>query len=87
MNTLCRKSYLNQLDSLEKKKYFCIVTKALPFKWTGGNRAIKQMKEICEAKGAENCGDGIIIWREKKSSADIDEIISKVKEAVKSIEI
>lgn len=81
------KYYLNQLDSLEKKRFFSIVTKALPFNWTGGTRAIKQMKEICKSKGAENCGNGIVHWREKTRSADINEVLCKVKQAVKSIEI
>lgn len=76
------KCYLNQIESLKDKKVFCFVTKALPFNWTGGNRALNQMKKICEAKGAEICGNGIVKWREKNRSADIDELIKKVRRAI-----
>ena|SRR5690554_891035 len=76
------KYYLKQLDSLEDKKVFCFVTKALPFNWTGGSPALKQMKNICKTKGAEICGGGIVKWREKSRSNDIESLIGKVKQVI-----
>ena len=76
------KCYLNQIESLNQKKIFCFVTKALPFNWTGGTRALNQMKKICEAKGAEICGDGIVKWREKNRKNDIEEVIKKIMQSI-----
>lgn len=71
-------SYINQLDTLKDKEIFCFVTKALPFDWTGGNRAVKQMEKICAQKGAKVSGSGIIKWR-KKRDEEVGEIVRKVK--------
>ena len=54
--------YLDQLSSLEGKKVAFLVTKHLPFHWTGANRALRQMQEICQGKGGEVLGSGIVIW-------------------------
>lgn len=57
------KIYLEQIPSLKDKKIALYVTKALPLKLTGGNRAIGQMRKICESKGATIVGDEVVIWR------------------------
>jgi NAD(P)H dehydrogenase (quinone) len=54
--------YLGQLPSLAGKEAACLVTEAFPFGWMGGNRAIRQMVEICEAKGATVRGSGLVNW-------------------------
>lgn len=56
-------AYLEQIPSLQNKKIACFVTKGLPFNWTGGNKAISKMKEICQSKGGTVVGTDIIIWR------------------------
>jgi len=58
--------YLKQLTSLEGKKVAFLVTKQLPFNWTGGNRTVGQMKKLCEDKGAETLGAGIVICSESR---------------------
>ncbi len=63
--------YLEQLPSLKEKDVSFFVTKQLPFNWTGGNRAIDQMKRICEEKGATVKGMEVVNWREKKRNQDI----------------
>ncbi|NLG15777.1 MAG: flavodoxin family protein [Fibrobacter sp.] len=45
------KSYLGQLKNLKCKKVMSIATKGLPFSWTGGSRALKQMDQELEASG------------------------------------
>ena len=52
--------YLSSLPSLKNKKVFCYVTKHLPSNWTGGNKAVKKMKAICESKGGDVIGTSII---------------------------
>ncbi|HSV32058.1 MAG TPA: hypothetical protein VLH40_08580 [Atribacteraceae bacterium] len=54
--------YLNQLPAQAGKKAALFVTKQLPFSWTGGGRAIGQMKRICASKGVTVTGNEIIIW-------------------------
>ena len=73
--------YLTQLSSLRDKKIALFVTKALPFHWTGGNRAITLMKNTCESKGASICGTGIT-WStgkdQEKKAADLVEKLSRL---------
>ncbi len=62
-------AYLNQIPSLQDKKIACFVTKGLPFDSTGGNQAIKQMKNVCRARGGTVIGTAIVTWsmsRKKK---------------------
>ena len=70
------KDYLAQIGSLKGKKVACFVTKSLPFRWTGGNQAVKTMRELCESKGGEVCGSGIVIW----SNARREQMMSDVTE-------
>jgi NAD(P)H dehydrogenase (quinone) len=70
--------YLKQLPSLGGKKVVCFVTKGLPFAWTGGNRAIKQMKNSCEAMGGMVCGTGIVYWSNKGRENHIDDVVEKL---------
>lgn len=64
-------AYINQLSSLANKKTACFVTKALRYKWTGGNRAISWIKKNCEAKGANVAGTAIISWNSKSLESEI----------------
>lgn len=57
--------YLKQIESLKGKKTACFVTMHFPFAWMGGNRTIRQMKNICTSKGTDIEGTGIINWSRK----------------------
>lgn len=67
------KVYLGQIPSLQDKKTALFVTKALRFEWTGGTRAIGQMKKICQSKGGIIMGTGIVVWNKQR-----DEKIAEV---------
>ncbi len=70
------KVYMEQIPSLQDKKVACFVTKALRFNWTGGTRAIGQMKRICQDKGAVISGTGIVVWnkqRDEKTAELVEE--------------
>ena len=73
------KVYLEQISSLQDKKIALFVTKGLRFEWTGGTRAIGQMKKISQKKGAMTLGTGIIIWNKQKDK-EIAEIVNKFSE-------
>ncbi len=75
------KVYLEQLPSLSGKRIACFVTKALPFNWTGGNKAIAIMKKSCESRGGTVVGTGIVVWRGEdldKKIVDLVEQLSKL---------
>jgi hypothetical protein len=68
--------YLEQIPSLQDKKIALFVTKGLPFNWTGGSRAIGQMKKICQAKGGIVYGTEIVVWS-KNRDKKIAELVQK----------
>ncbi len=70
------KAYMEQIPSLQDKKVALFVTKGMPSHWTGGNRAISQMKKIVESKGGSFIGKGIVIWRDKREE-QITELADK----------
>ena len=72
------KKYLERIGSLKGKKIACFVTKALPFNWTGGNRAIRTMKKLSESKGAKVLGSGIVVWREKRRKERIADVVDRL---------
>lgn len=67
--------YLRQLSALGNKKTACFVTMAFPFSWMGGNRAVAQMKKICESKGGKVCGTGVVNWMNKRREQQIDNLV------------
>jgi len=70
--------YLEQIGSLQDKKVACLVTEAFPYPWMGGNRAIRQMKRICESKGAAVCGSGIVNWMKSRRDQQIAEVVDRL---------
>jgi len=71
-------SYLEQVGSLQNKTVACLVTEAFPYPWLGGNRAIRQMKRICESKGATVCGSGIVNWMKSRRDQQITEVVDRL---------
>lgn len=54
--------YLRGTPSLAGKRVACLVTQGFPYRWLGGNRAVKQMRRLCEAKGAAVIGGEVVNW-------------------------
>lgn len=71
-------AYLEGAGSLEGKKVACLVTQQFPYPWMGGNRAIRQMKKLCKAKGGTIVGAAIVNWaksrREKTTAEAVDRL-------------
>ena len=72
------KEYLKQCAPLDGKPVACLVTQAFPFPWLGGNRAIRQMRKLCEAKGATVRGTGIVNWMKKRREEQIVEVTDEL---------
>jgi flavorubredoxin len=74
-------AYLTHIVSLKNKKVVCLVTEFFPYPWMGGDRAITQMKNTCESKGASIIGTGIVNWmstHREKRIADVVEKLSRL---------
>jgi NAD(P)H dehydrogenase (quinone) len=70
-------AYLSQIPSLQGKKIECFVTQFFPYPWMGGNRAIKQMKDICQLKNGEVIETGIVNWSSKHRNEKIDFLVEE----------
>jgi flavodoxin len=73
--------YLKQIKSLQGKKVACLVTEFFPYPWMGGNRAVHQMRKLCESKGATVCGSGVVnwvSWRREKTTTDAVDRLSRM---------
>jgi len=73
-----KEDYLQKLPPLENKRASALVTKQLPFNWTGGNRALNQMERICTDKGAHFGKKEVIIWSGKGREARIERSIENL---------
>ncbi len=71
------KKYLEGLD-LTNKTIFCFVTQHLKSPMFGGNRAVKQMKKLCESKGGEVMDVAVVNWSSNKKDELIKDIIIKL---------
>lgn len=78
--SLCQpmSGYLEQVTSLQGKRVACLVTQGLPYAWLGGNRAIRQMSRLCEAKGATVCGTGVVNWMNRRRDHQIAEVTDRL---------
>lgn len=71
-------AYLKQINSLKGKNAGCLMTQYFPFPFLGGNRAMRQITNICVSKGATIFSTGIVNW----SRSDREEQISKIVESM-----
>jgi len=65
------KAYLAQLPGAGGKRAACFVTQHLSKPWLGGNRAIRQARALCKAKGLDVRATGIVNWTNKARDAQI----------------
>jgi NAD(P)H dehydrogenase (quinone) len=71
-------AYLEQLPSLNEKKFACLITKHLPFSWTGGKQAIAKMKNVCTARGAAFRGAEIAVWSGSRRPQNIENCVNNL---------
>jgi len=73
--------YLKGIDSLQDKQVACLVTQQFPYPWMGGSRAIKQMKALCQTKGATVRATGIVNWAKSRREATMAAVITQLGKA------
>jgi len=71
-------SYLERIPSLKDKKVACLITQGFPYPWLGGNRAVRQMRRICESKGATVSGSGVVNWMGSRREERIAEVVDRL---------
>lgn len=71
-------AYLQQLPSLNGKETALLVTKQLPFSWTGGTKAVSTMKKICQEKGAQVKGAEIAFWSKSKQDESVKRCVNNL---------
>ena len=76
------RSYLTGVDSLQGKQVACLVTQFFPYPWMGGNRAIRQMRELCESKGATASGSAVVNWCRFRRVKTIASAIDRLTQAL-----
>ena len=74
-------AYMNQLPPLDNKKAVVFVTKGLAMAWTGGNKAIRQLKKGVESHGGTVVGTGMVFWGSKGRDAQIDQVVDQLSKS------
>lgn len=72
------RAYLAQVPALEGKRVAGFVTQGLPFAWLGGNRALRQLRRACEAKGGTFCRSGLVTWSRKSREGQIAGLVDRL---------
>lgn len=72
------KAYLEKLPQLAGRKTALLVTEYFPYAWMGGNRAARQMAEMCASHGAEVHGSGVVNWSRKDRARRIETCVERV---------
>ncbi len=73
--------YMKQLPALGNKKVAVFVTKSLAFNFTGGNKAIGQLKAEVEAHGGKVGETGIIHCGNKVREQEIANVVDRLSHA------
>jgi len=71
-------AYLQQLPAMAGKEAAILVTKQLPFYWTGGTQAASTIKKICKEKGAHVRGAEIAVWSKSKQEESVRNCVSNL---------
>lgn len=69
--------FLNKVPSLKDKKVAVLVTHQFPFAGLGGTQTAAKIRNLCKAKNAVVCGEGVVNWGSKKREKTIEEIVSR----------
>ena len=70
-------NFLAGLPTLEGKPCAAYVTKSIPNDWTGGNKAVRQIRQAVESHGGKFAGHGIIAWNSKTREEDIAALVER----------
>lgn len=72
--------YLSGLSSLNGKRTGLFVTQFFPRAWMGGNRAVRQMVRLCEAKKAVVSHTSVVNWSSRQRERLIECLTDNFKD-------
>jgi len=75
------KHYLVQLGTLADTPVACLVTQQFPYPWLGGNRALKQMRKLVEAKNGVVGATAVVNWATAKRAATMAAALERLTTA------
>ncbi len=75
-------TYLRGIGSLDGKRIACLVTQFFPYRWMGGNRAIRQMHKLCKSKGATMRGTAVVNWSKFRRAKTTVRAIDRLTQAL-----
>ncbi len=83
--TLCpvMVKYLMDIEDLENKKISIFVTQFFPYKFMGGNNAIRKMQKLIENKKGKVRKTGVINFKNKKKDDMITNLVNEFVEDIK----
>lgn len=74
-------AYLRQIPALGGKRVAYFVTQLFPFRWMGGNHALKQFKAALAAKGGSLTTGGVINWSRKDRDQQMARLLGELTAA------
>lgn len=77
------RAYLTGVCNISGKTVLCYLTQHFKKAWLGGNRALRQMKELLSIQGATAGNDGIVHWSAKDRDAQIAALVDALAQSVK----
>ena len=73
---------LRAISSLEGKRIVALLTEAFPYRWMGGNRALRQMRRLCAGKGDQIEAAAVVNWMNKRREAQIVSAVETLSAAI-----
>lgn len=70
-------AFLSGLPALDGRPCACYVTKSFANDWTGGNKAVSQLRRAIEGRGGRVAGHGILAWNSKTRDEDVAALVEK----------
>lgn len=68
-------SYMGHVNAIRGKRVALLITQHFPYAWMGGNRALGQLRKVCESRGATVCGSGIVNWARSGREQQIGTVV------------
>lgn len=72
------RAFLSTDLPLADKQVACLITQFFPYPWMGGNRAVGQMKRLCQAQGGKMVGSAIVNWKNARREEQIAEAVENL---------
>jgi len=73
--------FLSRMDPLGGKPVALLITQFFPFPWLGGNRALRQLTQLCQDKQGQVRAGKIINWSHRRRIHMIQEAVAELSQS------